>query len=96
MKSSNLSLRTPQAAGMTRVTVFTPSKVMRFTEERIISIDETGVSTVQTPMKIVAQRGTNQVERITSAERGKNITAVGTVSAAGTFIPPMTSVLGSR
>jgi hypothetical protein len=30
-----------------------------------------------------------QVRRITSAERGKNITVVGTVSATGAFIPPM-------
>jgi hypothetical protein len=30
-----------------------------------------------------------QVGRITSALRGKNITVVGTVTAAGTFIPPM-------
>jgi hypothetical protein len=30
-----------------------------------------------------------QVGRITSAERGKNVTVVGTISAAGTFIPPM-------
>jgi hypothetical protein len=30
-----------------------------------------------------------QVGRITSTERGKNITVLGTVSATGTFIPPM-------
>jgi hypothetical protein len=59
------------------------------TEERIFNIDETGVSTVQTRKKIVAQRGMKQVGRITSAERGKNITVVGTASATGTSISPM-------
>jgi hypothetical protein len=97
IKSSNLSLRIPETTSMTRVTGFTRPKEMGFceiyksirdkheiTEEGIFNIDET----VQKPKKIVAQRGMKQVVSITSAERGNNITVVGTVSATGTFIPP--------
>jgi hypothetical protein len=84
MKPSNLSLRTPEATSMTRVAGFTWPEVMRcfeiyksirdkhkITEDPIFSFDETGVSTVQTPKKIVAQRGMKQAGRITSAEKGK-------------------------
>jgi hypothetical protein len=67
MKSSSLSLRTLEATSMTHVVRFTWPKEMRFfeiykgirdkhkiTEEQILSIDEAGVSTVQTH-KVVAQ-----------------------------------------
>jgi hypothetical protein len=98
MKPSNLSLRTPEATNMTRVAGFTRPEVMRFfemyksirdkhkiTEGQIFNIDETGVSTVQTPRKIVAQRGMKQAGRITSAERGKDITVVGTLECNWNF-----------
>lgn len=86
---------------MARVSGFTKEKVDRFftilqdsmkkhqfSPSRIFNIDETGLSIVQKPRKIVAEKGVKQIGRITSAERGKNITMIGTISASGTFIPP--------
>ena len=51
-------------------------------------MDETGVTTVRKPDKIIGRRGTKQTGAITSAERGTLITVVGTISACGNFIPP--------
>lgn len=100
-RMEDLSFRTPEATSMARVAGFTKEKVERFFRiflecltkyqfppSRIFNIDETGLSIVQKPRKIIAQKGAKQIGRITSAERGKNITMIGTISATGTFIPP--------
>jgi hypothetical protein len=52
-------------------------------------MDETGVSTVHEPGKIIALKGQKQVGRIVSGERGKNITVVCSMSAVGSYVPPM-------
>lgn len=100
-RQHNLSIRTPEPTSLARVTGFTERKVgifftniqnMRnkydFPPSRIFNCDETGVSTVQKPKKIVAQKGRKQVGRLVSAERGKNITLLACISATGAFIPP--------
>jgi hypothetical protein len=69
-------------------------KLAEITEGQIFNIDKTGVSTIQTPTKMVEQRGMKQVGRITSADWEKNIIGVGTVSATGTFIAPISSIPG--
>ena len=51
-------------------------------------MDETGVTTVRKPDRIIGRRGTKQIGAITSAERGTLITVVGTISASGNSIPP--------
>ena len=51
--------------------------------------DETGFSTVAKSSKVVSTKGINQVRKVSSAERGKNITALRCMSAAGTLIPPL-------
>ena len=50
-------------------------------------MDETGVTTVHKPDRIIGRRGTKQIGAITSAERGTLITVVGTISASGNSIP---------
>ena len=50
-------------------------------------MDETGVTTVRKPDRIIGRRGTKQIGAITSAERGTLITVVGTISASGNSIP---------
>ena len=56
--------------------------------QNIFNLDETGVSTVQKPRQIFAQAGTKQVERITSGERGENVTMCACVNATGNALPP--------
>lgn len=97
-----LSIRTPEATSMARISGFSRSKVQRFFNllqelqlkyhfkpDRIFNLDETGVTVVQRPKKIIAQKGKKQVGRATSAERGKTATVVASVNAFGSFIPPV-------
>ena len=51
-------------------------------------MDETGVTTVRKPDRIIGRRGTKQIDAITSAERGTLITVEGTISASGNSILP--------
>ena len=49
----------------------------KFEAKDIWNVDETGVTTVQRPSKIVAKCGTKQVGALTSAERGRLVTVCG-------------------
>lgn len=51
-------------------------------------MDETGITTVQKPDRVVAQKALKQIGRITSAERGNLVTLATCVSAGGNAIPP--------
>jgi len=55
---------------------------------RIFNCDETGTTTVHKPSKILASKGKHQIGAITSAEQGRNITAVCSMSATVHYIPP--------
>ena len=61
----------------------------RIAPENIFNVDETGLTVNQKPRKIVAKKGKKTVSVITSAEKGKTITAVCCVSAAGVYCPPL-------
>ena len=56
---------------------------------QIYNVDETGVSIVHKPGKIVAEVGHSNVYSITSAEKGKTHTIVTCVSASGYVLPPL-------
>lgn len=60
----------------------------RIIPENIYNVDETGVSVNHKPQKILAQKGKRSVSVITSAEKGRTVTAVCCMSAAGVFCPP--------
>lgn len=60
----------------------------QFSSDRIINIDETGVTTVMQAPKVVAPTGVNQIGQTVSAERGELVTMCGIVSASGNTIPP--------
>ena len=98
----SLSIREPQGTSLARVLGFTRSKVNEFftickdllatthaTPSRIWNMDETGISVVHKPAKILATKGARQVSKVTSGERGKNITVVCAMNAAGIYLPPM-------
>jgi len=55
----------------------------------VYNVDETGVSIVHKPGKVLAELGRRNVYAVTSAERGKNHTVLVCVSASGFFIPPL-------
>ena len=56
---------------------------------QIFNADETGVTVVHTPGKVVAQLGRQNVYSVTSAERGKTHTILACVSASGFVLPPL-------
>ncbi|KAF2880786.1 hypothetical protein ILUMI_25384 [Ignelater luminosus] len=61
----------------------------RFTVSQIWNADETGVSTVLKPNKIVAAKCKRNVGAMTCGERGINVTMVNAVSASRNTVPPI-------
>jgi len=96
-----LSLRTPQSTSLARARGFNQMAVKlfhdnyekliekwNFTPNNIWNIDESGLTTVPDPPKVVGKKGQKQIGQIASAERGELITIVMAVSACGNKAPP--------
>lgn len=101
-RNPTLSIRQPESTSLSRAMNFNPINVKMFMDKyesvlikyrlephQIYNLDETGITTVQNPGKIIAQKGKKQVGAITSAERGTLVTMCLAVSAIGNSIPPM-------
>lgn len=56
---------------------------------RTYNLDETGLTTVQVPQKVLADISIRRLNKVTSAERGTLITACCIVSADGNHLPPV-------
>ncbi|XP_061714882.1 uncharacterized protein LOC133523371 [Cydia pomonella] len=97
-----ISLRQPTSTSIARAMAFNRPQVERFyinlmvlqdrynfPPHRIFNMDETGFTTVPNkPSKVLSTKGKRSVSKISSAERGVNITAVNAMSASGVYVPP--------
>ena len=101
-RNPTISIRKPEATSVNSITGFNCDDVKKYfenlekvfskteyTPDRIYNTDETGITTVQDPGTIVATKGKKRVGSVTSWERGKLVTVMCAMSAAGNFIPPM-------
>ncbi|XP_038221604.1 uncharacterized protein LOC119839407 [Zerene cesonia] len=100
-RHTDISLRAPESTSMMRAVGFNKPQVdlfydnveklmtqFKFPPSRIYNCDETGVSCVHKHQKVLAPKTIWQVGKLTSAERGKNITVLFCMSANGHYIPP--------
>ena len=99
-----LTLRSPQPLSQARAFAGSPEIICDFFGKlgalygrlnllskpmMIYNADETGISVVHKPGKVVAELGRRHVYSVVSGERGKNHTIMTCVSASAFILPPM-------
>ncbi|CAG2211886.1 unnamed protein product [Mytilus edulis] len=106
-----LSVRIPEGLSAARSSMLNPNVISAYFQklgsfmdklnikdkpQQIFNADETGVSTVHDPSKVVGKRGKKSVHSKTSGERGENVTALCCVNAEARVLPPMLIFKGQR
>ena len=97
-----LAIRAPEPTSLGRAVGFNKPSVNKFfelykskltkheyTAERIFDMDESGLTVVHKPRKVLAHRGQKQIGKVTSGEKGETMTVICAVTASGTYVPPM-------
>ncbi|XP_033103547.1 uncharacterized protein LOC117106295 [Anneissia japonica] len=110
-RNAHLSIRKPEALSAQRAKSMNEVAVGRYfkllgdildklnIKDKVAPIwncDESGLSSVHRPPKILATKGKKQVHSKTSGERGINTIVLACANAAGTFIPPFIIYKGAR
>lgn len=102
-RSPEIKLRQPEGTSLNRIASFNKESVklffsnlqtvlekFKFEPNSVYNMDETGITTVQNKCpKVYGQKGSKKVGAAISGERGRTITAVFAMNAAGNYIPPM-------
>jgi len=101
-RHGDLSVHSPQGTNLSRAVGFNKPKVQQFfalykdllqkhsyRPSQVWNMDESGISTVHEPGKIIASKGARQVSKMTSGERGSTVTVICAMNAAEMHLPPM-------
>eukprot|EP00794_Sanderia_malayensis_P017231 gene17231-18952_t len=101
-RQKTLSLRKPEAIALNRVFGLNKTSIQnyfknleellethKFEPHQIYNCDETGITCVHKPVKVIAPKGKRVVASVTSGERGQTTTIICAMSATGTFVPPL-------
>ena len=101
-RHKDLALRKPQGVALNRVFGLNKEAVKRyfdnleilliehhFEPHQIYKCDETGITTVHKPAKVIAPTGKHCVSSMTSCEKRNTTTVLCACNATGHFVPPM-------
>ena len=101
-RQKTLSLRKPEGVALNRVFGLNKKSVeqyfynlkelldtQNFEPHQIYNCDETGLTCVHKPVKVVAPKGKRVVASVTSGERGQTTAIINAMNATGIFVPPM-------
>lgn len=97
-----LSIRTPEPTCLSRAVGFNKPSVKKFFDiykteldkelykpDCIFNMDESGLTVVHRPGKVLSNKGQKQIGKVTSGEKGQTVTVICAVNATGVYVPPM-------
>eukprot|EP00794_Sanderia_malayensis_P019725 gene19725-21671_t len=101
-RQSTISLRKPEAVFLNRVFGLNKTSVKRYFDNlqvildkhqlkphQIYNVDESGLTCVHKPVKVLSKKGKRVVSSATSGQRGVVTIVVTCYNAAGNYVPPM-------